>query len=186
MKMPYNDNDADFWAKMERIVAGKLDEHDQTVTSKRYNKLIEKVGENSAGLDKVKNDVSILRSSVKRVEEIKSFNDAKETSSMLASIQEHLGKIDKELSKMKSENSQFRKKVLVGLNVREQRDHNWSIRIKNWQSPLTPEKITENLIYKQLIYPVLEIAYKNGDIDFLGDRMSSHIELLNYMYPTYL
>ena len=179
--MPDNDDDADFWAKMERIVAGKLDEHDQTVTSKRYNKLIEKVGENSAGLDKVKNDVSILRSSVKRVEEIKSFNDAKETSSMLASIQEHLGKIDKELSKMKSENSQFRKKVLVGLNVREQRDHNWSIRIKNWQSPLTPEKITENLIYKQLIYPVLEIAYKNGDIDFLGDRMSSHIEQCHFL-----
>ena len=53
MKMPDNDNDANFWAIMERIVAGKLDEHDQT---KRYDKLIEKVGENSAGLD---NSISI-------------------------------------------------------------------------------------------------------------------------------
>jgi len=33
MKMLDNDNDADFWAIMERIVAGKLDEHDQTKRS---------------------------------------------------------------------------------------------------------------------------------------------------------
>ena len=163
------------------MMAGMLDDHDRSVTSKRYDQLIGKVGENSDGLEKVKEDVSKIRSSIKRVEEIKSFNDAKESSTVLASIREHLNKIDNEISNMKSEDSVFRKKVLCSLNVREQRDHNWSVRIKNWQSPLTHEKITESLIYKQLIYPTLELALQAGEIDHLGDRMGSHIEQCHFL-----
>ena len=71
--------DPKVWEKIGTIVAAKLADHDTKVSSKRYDLLFSKLGDNESELNKVKADVSVLYKSVKIIEDIKGFNEASES-----------------------------------------------------------------------------------------------------------
>ncbi|MCP4051880.1 MAG: hypothetical protein GY739_02245 [Mesoflavibacter sp.] len=175
------ENNPKFWSMVGDVVAAKLADHDTKVTSKRYDSLLTKLGDNTVEIDKVKSDVSILHESVKKFEEIKGFNDANEAKKQFDVINKHLVRINSELDKIKCETGIFRRKMAVELNLREQRDHAWSLRIKNYQQPFRKETISPHTVYRQLIFPVLQIALKKGLIEQLGDKMSDVIEYTHFL-----
>ena len=58
--------DPKVWEKIGTIVAAKLADHDTKVSSKRYDLLFSKLGDNESELNKVKADVSVLSKNVKK------------------------------------------------------------------------------------------------------------------------
>ena len=174
-------NDANFWQKMSDLVTTKLVDHDREVTEKRYATFNTKIEEQKTEIDQIKSNFEKIRSSVEKVEKVKGFTTASESQAQLASIREHLGKITQELERINSENHSFRRQVTVALNRREQRDHEWSIRIKNWQCPNSSDRITEKSVYMDLVYPVLQLALDKGDIDSLSPHWQNVIEYTHFM-----
>ena len=85
--------DPKVWEKIGTIVAAKLADHDTKVSSKRYDLLFSKLGDNESELNKVKADVSVLSKNVKKIEDIKGFNEASVSKKQFDLINEHLGRL---------------------------------------------------------------------------------------------
>ncbi len=62
-------------------------------SSKRYDLLFSKLGDNESELNKVKADVSVISKNVKKIGDFKGFNEASVSKKQFDLINEHLGRL---------------------------------------------------------------------------------------------
>ena len=171
----------DFWAKMEVIISKKFDTYDKEKAKVRHNELFNNFASQKKEIDAVKKQFSVLSEKISTLEQIDGFKDAKIAAETIKAIQDSITALERKTVNKITDDDNFKLFQLFQNSCREQRSRSWTARISNYQSPHCREKITMYKIYNEIILPSLQVARKNGLIDYVPQYWGDVIEYAHHL-----
>ncbi len=158
--------------KMSQLITASLSEFDTKVLQVRHNQINLKVIENSAAITNVNSQIEVLNSRLTAAENenvrLHEIIDQKNLE-INVKLQAHMDKTDR-----RRDNDQIlMDHSLFQLSKREQRSRQHTIKVTNFQQGNRENPVDANLIFTELIHPVLMEAKNNNRLRFVPDHIDS-------------
>ena len=170
-----------FWERMEVIFDKKFEEYDKNKAKVRHEEVFNTISSHKKEIDAVKKQFSELSDKISVLEQIDNFKDAQLSAETLKAIKDSIAVLQSKFECQAKNDDNFKRYSFFQNSCREQRSRSWSLRVTNFQSPHSREKITMLSIYNTLILPSLKIAHRNGLLDFVPQYWGDVIEYAHHL-----
>ncbi len=183
------DSSPDFWKKMDKMLTKRFDEYDDQTAKVRHKEVLNTISRQNEEIEAVKSQFNSLNQTIVNID---SFKNAELSASTLKALKDSItaletkvdtlnSALETKVNTLNSDNTNYKKFQYFQNSCREQRSRNWSCRISGFQAPHTRERITMHMIYSSLILPSLQIARKNGLIDYIPQHWGDVVEYSHFL-----
>ena len=163
---------------MDKMLTKRFEEYDDKTAKVRHKEVFDKFSKQNEEIEAVKNQFNSLN---EKLENIDGFKNAGLSASTLKTLKDSIAALETKVNTLNLDNINYKKFQYFQNSCREQRSRSWSCRISGYQAPHSRERITMYHIYTSIILPALQIARKNGLIDYIPQHWGDVVEYAHHL-----